>query len=212
MLPSSRLPSTALLCILLTMLPLAACQKQTLAPPPPQATPAERLEKAKQAATAGNCAATLPELTELVREMPRSAEAFLLLGLCAAKTNAPEQAEAALSKAASLEPENPRPLEALGILRYSRSQFPAAKDALAKAVNRNSSNPQTYYYLGNLDMQAGNCPSALDNYRKAMAKDPAFSDAFKEYRAAITACAKTNQPAAIPAAAPAAAAKPHVGK
>jgi cytochrome c-type biogenesis protein CcmH/NrfG len=192
MLPSTRLQSIALLLALLTLMPLAACQKHVPPPSQPQPTPAQRLETARQAVVAGNCAQTLTTLDELVGQLPQSAEAFLLLGLCAAKQNVPERAETALSKAASLEPDNPRPLEALGILRYTQARFPAAKDALTQAANRNSANPQTYYYLGNLAMQTGNCPDALANYRKAMAKDPAFSDAFKEYRAAATACAKAN--------------------
>lgn len=193
------------------MIPLAACQKQPSSPLPSsiQATPAERLGKARQAVVAGNCATIRPELDELARLMPQSAEASLLLGLCAAKEHLPDRAEAAFAKAASLDPANPQPLEALGILRYTQSQFPAAKEALSQAADRHSSNPQTYYYLGNLDMQAGNCPSALDNYRKAMAKGPTFAAAAKEYRAAVAACAKVNQPTATPAAA---AAKPRIGK
>ncbi|KHK01066.1 tetratricopeptide repeat protein [Desulfovibrio sp. TomC] len=211
MLPLPRLRSAALLCLLLAVSLLAACQKQTPPPLPsaPPPTPAERLGKARQSVAAGNCAAVRPELDELVRQLPQSAEAFLLLGLCAAKEQLPDRAEAALAKAASLDPANPQPLEALGILRYTQSRFPAAKEALSQAADRHSANPQTYYYLGNLDMQAGNCPSALDNYRKAMAKGPTFAAAAKEYRAAVAACTKVNQPAAAPAAA---AAKPRVGK
>ena len=180
--------------VLLLLLLLAGCQKQ-LPPPssPPPPSPAERLQSLKQTVAAGNCAEAVPALAALVGQMPDSAEAFLLLGLCSARQGQPERAETALSRAASLDPGNPRPQEALGILRYGQQNFPAAKDALTRAAALGSANPQTYYYLGNLAMQAGNCPPALDNYRKAMAKDPTYGDAFKEYRAAVAACAKVGQ-------------------
>lgn len=190
----TRLRPKALLAVLLLVLLLAGCQKRVpppSAPPPPN--PAERLQGLKKTVAAGNCADALPALDDLARQMPDSAETFLLLGVCAARHNAPERAETALSRAASLDPGNPRPLEALGILRYGQKNFPAARDALAKAVALGSTNPQTYYYLGNLDMHSGNCPEALENYRKSMAKDPAFGDAFKEYRAAAAACAKAGR-------------------
>lgn len=186
-----RLRPQALSTVLLLVLVLAGCQKQ-LPPPssPPPPPPAQRLQGLKQDVAAGRCAEALPGLDALVRQLPDSAEAFLLLGLCNAKQNNPERAEAALSRAASLDPNNPRPLEALGILRYGQKQYSAARDAFTRAVALGSTNAQTYYYLGNLDMQAGHCPQALDNYRKAMAKDPAYRDASSEYRAAAAACAK----------------------
>jgi len=187
-----RLRPQALAAALLFLLFLTGCQKQLPPPssPPPPPTPAERLQSLRQDVAAGHCAQALPNLNALVAQLPDSAEAFLLLGLCNAKQNDPGRAETALSRAASLEPDNPRPLEALGILRYGQKQYPAAKDALTRAAALGSANAQTYYYLGNLDMQAGRCPQALENYRKAMAKDPAYHDAFSEYRAAAAACAK----------------------
>lgn len=186
-----RLRPQALSAALLFLLLLTGCQKQ-LPPPssPPPPTPAERLQSLRQDVAAGRCAQALPDLNALVAQVPDSAEAFLLLGLCNAKQNDPGRAETALSRAASLDPDNPRPLEALGILRYGQKQYAAAKDALTRAAALGSTNAQTYYYLGNLDMQAGHCPQALDNYRKAMTKDPAYHDAFSEYRAAAAACAK----------------------
>ncbi|MFP5258520.1 MAG: tetratricopeptide repeat protein [Acidobacteriota bacterium] len=187
-----RLRPQALSSALLFVLLLTGCQKQLPPPssPPPPPTQAERLQSLKQRVAAGRCAQALPDLNAFVDQVPDSAEAFLLLGLCNAKQNDPERAGTALSRAASLEPDNPRPLEALGILRYGQKKYPAARDALTRAAALGSSNAQTYYYLGNLDMQAGHCPQALDNYRKAMAKDPAYHDAFSEYRAAAAACAK----------------------
>jgi Flp pilus assembly protein TadD len=192
---SSPARCQAAACILLCLMLLAGCQKQLPPPPAPQPGPAQRLDTARQTVVAGNCAQALPSLEALAKDLPGSGETFLLLGLCAAKQNQPERAEAALSKAASLEPDNPRPLEALGILRYTQNRFPEAQTALAKAATLKSTNPQTYYYLGNLAMKAGNCTEALENYRLSMAKDPAFSDAFKEYRAAANACAKAGRPA-----------------
>lgn len=181
-----------LLGILLALLSLAGCQKQTPPPAvPPAPSPAERLDALRQKVAAGQCAAALPALADLTRQTPDSSEAFLLLGLCAARESDPERAEIALARAATLAAGNPKPLEALGILRYGRNQPAAAKEALGKAAALQSANPQTYYYLGNLAMLAGDCPTALDNYRKAMTKDPAYGDAFKEYRAAATACAQT---------------------
>lgn len=181
--------------ILLLLLLAAGCQKQLPPPssPPPPPTPAERLQSLKQTVAAGNCAEAVPALADLVAQLPDSAEAFLLLGLCSARQGQPERAETALSRAASLDPGNPKPQEALGILRYGQKNFPAAKDAFTQAAALGSANAQTYYYLGNLAMQAGNCPPALENYRKAMAKDPTYNDAFKEYRAAVAACAKFGQ-------------------
>ena len=180
--------------VLLLLLLVAGCQKHVPPPssPPPPPSPAERLQSLKQTVAAGNCAEAVPVLAALVGQMPESAEAFLLLGLCSARQGQPERAETALSRAASLDPGNPKPQEALGILRYGQKNYPAAKDALTRAAALGSANPQTYYYLGNLAMQAGNCPPALENYRKAMAKDPAYGDAFKEYRAAAAACAKSG--------------------
>ena len=185
----------ALLSALLLAALLAGCQKQLAPPdsPPPPPTPVQRLESLQKTVVAGNCADATPALEAFVRERPDAADAVLLLGLCQARQGLPERAETALYRAASLDPDNPRPLEALGILRYERKDFPAAKDALARAVALGSANPQTYYYLGNLAMQAGNCPAALDNYRKSMAKDPTFGAASKEYRAAATACAKSGR-------------------
>ena len=190
----------ALLGALLFAALLAGCQKQLPPPgsPPPPPNPAERLESLQQTVAAGNCVGAAPALDELVREQPDSAAAFLLLGLCQAKQAQSERAEITLSRAASLDPGNPRPLEALGILRYDQKNFPAAKDALSRAAALGSANPQTYYYLGNLDMQAGNCPAALENYRKSMAKDPTFGAASKEYRAAAAACAKAGRPGEKP--------------
>ncbi|EKO38812.1 MAG: Tfp pilus assembly protein PilF, partial [Solidesulfovibrio magneticus str. Maddingley MBC34] len=205
------------LCLALCLGLAAGCQKQPGPPPtpPPAPTAGQRLDAARQAVLAGDCARALPELETLPGELPQSGETFLLLGLCRAKQGQPDRAEAALAKASSLEPDNPRPLEALGILRYGQGRRPEAREALGKAAELKSTNPQTYYYLGNIAMQAGQCSQALDYYRMSMVKDPAFGDAFKEYRAAAAACAKSVRPAvpppgaapkkpAVPAAAPAA--------
>jgi len=174
---------------------LVGCQKQLPPPgsPPSPPNPAERLESLQKTVVAGNCAEATPALGDFVAQQPDSAEAFLLLGLCQAKQGQPERAEIALSRAASLDPGNPRPLEALGVLRYGQKNFPAAKDALSRAAALGSANPQTYYYLGNLHMQVGDCPAALENYRKSMVKDPTFGAASKEYRAAAAACAKVGR-------------------
>ncbi|MHC1791732.1 tetratricopeptide repeat protein [Solidesulfovibrio sp.] len=192
----SRLRPALLFAILLS---LVGCQKQVPPPAgPADPGPAQRLESLKRTVAAGDCATARPALAEITRQLPDSAEAYLLLGVCAARQNDPEQAEIALSRAATLDAGNPRPQEALGILRYGGNQPAAAREALAKAAALHSANPQTYYYLGNLAMAAGDCPTALESYRKAMVMDPSYGDVFKEYRAAANACAKANWPATAP--------------
>jgi len=182
--------------VLLLALSLMGCQKKVAVQPSPVApapTPAERLEAGKKAFVAGDCAKAMPALEEATRLLPDAADGFLYLGLCAALQKHSEQAETALGRAASLDPQNPRPVEALGILHYADGKRDAAKASLNQAVALNSVNPQVFYYLGNLAMFAGDCPSALVDYRRALLLDASFAPAIAEYKAAIAACAKAHK-------------------
>ncbi len=188
-----RLPLLAAT-LLLVAAALAGCQNSVPPPPPPPPpTAAECLETGKKALQAGDAAKARQSLKEAVRLDPRSAEAFLYLGLAAAGQHDPEQAEAAFSRATVLSPDAPRPLEALGILQYEQKRYDLARQTLNRAGERNSPNPQVYYYLGNIAMFEGNCPAAFDAYRKAMAKDPDYAPAVQEYHAAVNACAKMGK-------------------
>lgn len=202
----SRFPLALAAAVLLVMM-LAGCQKKTPLPPPvPVPSAAERLAAGQKAFAAGDCAKALPALAEAVRLEPEAAEAHFLLGLCAARQNDPDRAETELSRAAAADPKNPRPLEALGILQYTRDRRDAAGKSFEAAVARGSTNAQVAYYQGNLAMFAGDCPAALLAYRRAMTLDASFAPALAEYRAARLACAKAETKTAKPV--PAQPAKP----
>ena len=78
---------------------LAGCHPKTPPPAQPEPTVAERLAAARTALAAGDCARARPELAEAVRLAPGSAEAQLLLGICAFKLQDPKAGQAALSRA-----------------------------------------------------------------------------------------------------------------
>jgi Tfp pilus assembly protein PilF len=187
---------------LLVALTLVGCQKKTPLPEPvPTPSASERLEVGKKAFAAGNCTSATSAFSEAAGLTPEPAEAHLYLGLCAARQNEPDRAERELRRAAALDPKDPRPLEALGILQYSLGRRDAAKDALTEAVARGSANAQVAYYQGNLAMFAGDCPAAVLAYRRAMTLDPTFAPATVEYQAARVACAKAelvNAPKSAP--------------
>ena len=170
---------------------LAGCQPKT--PPPaasaPPLTPAERLDAAKAALTAGDAAKALPELTDLARHDPKSAEIQLLLGVCAYKLGDADRGEAALRRVMALTPDSPRPYEALGIAEYLRKRPAEARSALETAVAKGSTNPRTYYYLGNLALATGDCHNGIESYRQALALDATFTPARTEYESAWHYCA-----------------------
>jgi len=168
---------------------LAGCHPKTPPPAQPEPTVAERLAAARTALAAGDCARARPELAEAVRLAPGSAEAQLLLGICAFKLQDPKAGQAALSRAMAADPASPRPYEALGIALYGLDRRDAAKNALDTAVAKGSTNPRTFYYLGNLAMFAGDCRAAFTAYRRAMVLDASFTPAQTEFDAARLACA-----------------------
>jgi Tfp pilus assembly protein PilF len=194
--------------ILLVVLSLFGCQKKALPPAPPAPAVSDRLEVGKKAFAAGDCTTALPALAEAVREQPGSAEAYFLLGLCAGRQHEAGRAEEALRRAAALDPKDPRPLEALGILQYEAGRRAEAGESLAAAAARGSAKAQVAYYQGNLAMFAGDCPAALLAYRRAMTLDASFVPAQAEYQAARVACAKAEARTAAPASTPAVKPRP----
>ena len=169
------------------------------------ATPAapmavSRLEAGKRAVAAGDCAKAIAELAEAVRLDDGSVEARLYLGLCAARTGDLARAETVLGEAAARAPNDPRPLEALGIALYAAGRRDAAGDRLTEAARRGSKSAQVQYYLGNLAMIAGDCREGLAAYRKAMILDPSYAPAVTEYKNARVACARAETPPTEPPA------------
>lgn len=189
------------------VLSLGACARKVVSPPAaPAAAPApsaaSRLEAGKKAFAADGCAKALPALTEAVRLDPSLAEVHLYLGLCEARKGEVGRGRAELTEAARLDPTDPRPLEALGILYYGSGDHTAAASTLDAAIGRGSKNAQVFYYQGNLAMLAGDCRHALHHYRQAMVLEPSFAAAAVEYQSARMACARAEMPVAAPAPKP----------
>lgn len=185
--------------VLSFMLAMAGCQKRMPGPEVVAAPPAGALETGRAAFVAGDDVTAMAALSRAVAENPGSATASMLLGLCAARQGDIAKAEQALRRAAGLDPRDPRPLEALGIILYSKDNRAAAERIFSEAVKRGSTSPQVAYYQGNLAMFAHDCPGALRAYQRAMELDAHYAPASTEYRSARRVCFQEEERAAIEA-------------
>lgn len=112
--------------------------------------------------------ATLAERS--VRHAPRSPRAWGSLGQAYLEAGRSAEAEGALLKALSLEPENRHALEYLGVIRFDAGRLAEAEDLLRRALAQGSSSPSLYNHLGEVELARGRFAPAERWFRLAAQK------------------------------------------
>jgi len=108
----------------------------------------------------------------LKKLQPDAAATLFGFGRVCLKMDLLEDAEPALAKAASLEPDNPKYQYALAAAKVGKRQFDAAQQVLETLVVKQPRDPQLQYALGSVLYLQGRLPEAADHLRESTRLQP----------------------------------------
>ncbi len=116
------------------------------------------------------------EYERAVKIDPKSAKAYLLLGLTYANTGKLDLAVKNSSYSVVLEPSYAG-YHNLGLIYANKGDYEKAKEAYNKALGINAASFRAWYELGLLEAGNGYFKEAVDSYKKAVELNPAFPEA-----------------------------------
>lgn len=134
--------------------------------------PLVRTVHAQDTIARGDLKGGIRELTEVVQSRPRYANAWMALAQAYLRNNQASDAEAALKKAADLDPKSEAPLAQLAIIYLRTDRFQEASDVLKRMTDINPKDVEAYinrgYALNRLDKPA----EAMESFKRATSLSP----------------------------------------
>lgn len=107
-------------------------------------------------------------LAELaVQVLPSDPRAWLVLAEAQLRSDKPDAAAAALSRAKQLNPSNPGVWFAEGALNLRKGKAEEAQRLIREGLRLDGNNPAAYFDLGNAQIQLGDLATALGSFEKA---------------------------------------------
>lgn len=110
---------------------------------------------------------------------------------------ASEKAVEALGKSRELNPRNPLPLLALGIVEARAGRIPEARGYIEEAIRQKPNLTQAFQLLAQLEIATGNVEAAIESTRAIITLEP--QNAARYYQLGVLESARNNIAGAIPA-------------
>lgn len=151
------------------------------------------LDEAMRLHGAGQSAAALRLVEQIVVARPRLAEAQNLLAVILAGQGKRAEAVKALQRATRLDPKNAQYFSNLGELERQRGKLLEAGTALNEAVRLSPNNPQAQNNLGILHYDRKEYEQAAACYEKALAKSRAYPEAHNNLGNALRALGRFDE-------------------
>lgn len=143
--------------------------------------PVVRLEGAERMLRNGDTASAMRELNQLVKDRPNYSPAWQLLAAAHLSMHQESQAEAALERAAQLNPKDQAVLAQLGILYARQHRYEQAQQQFRKITELNPKDAQAQVNLGVALDKMGRSEEALASFRQATVLDPKLARAWYDF-------------------------------
>jgi Flp pilus assembly protein TadD len=139
---------------------------------PHESDPCAGLREAKAAIRAGDLPAAQRSLEACIVDLPRSAEAWLTLGLVLFAQRHFDEAAAALEKSLELDARQPLAFKMLGRVETARAKPALAERAFAEAARLAPKDAEAHYLLGRLYQSQDRLVEAARLLKEAIVLDP----------------------------------------
>jgi tetratricopeptide (TPR) repeat protein len=121
----------------------------------------------------GNSQGAVEKMKEVIEKAPEHADALNYLGYTYADKNMNlDEAEALISRALELDPENGYILDSMGWVFYRKGEYEKARHYLEKAVSRVPDDPIILEHLGDVYHKIDLPAQAVKYYRQALENSP----------------------------------------
>lgn len=133
-------------------------------------------------------------LAELaVQVLPSDPRAWLVLAEAQLRSDKPDAAAAALSRAKQLNPSNPGVWFAEGALNLRKGKAEEAQRLIREGLRLDGNNPAAYFDLGNAQIQLGDLATALGSFEKASGLRRNFWEAVNNQAIVLYELGQTNE-------------------